>query len=68
MHECANAFCRGGCEVNETLEDVLFSCPIYLKDSTRNAQTCDRLGIDFSIKNFLSRNELLPLAEQLFRG
>ena len=68
-HGCdgpGGGMCRHGCGDNETLDHVLFDCPIYSKERSEMRRICSNLGICYNIQAVFTRKELLPLAEELF--
>ena len=61
----SDELCRWGCGVSETLDHVVFTCPGYSRHRSGIVRACEGLGLAFSLRNLFTRQELLPLAEEL---
>ena len=62
------SLCRRGCEVEETLEHVIFDCPCYSEQRAMITDVCFRANIQFSVRNVLVHPDVLPFTRKLFRA
>ena len=57
--------CRHGCDAAETAEHVLLHCPFFTKERLLINTKCLSLGLDISLRTFLTNNQIHTVVERL---